>query len=111
MLLDSSKTSYMVELELNRQARGGCFFLETAGFLLRFSLDVKHRDGKYLINGYGEVWKTSLIFVSKDNPIIGLVSFNTTFPQLNYCVCYVDQLRGNGYTKTSLRFVFSLKVV
>lgn len=63
------------------------------------------------MNGYGEIWKTSLVFASEDNLIIRLVSFNITFPQLNYCVCYVDQLRGNDYTKTSLMFAFSLKII
>lgn len=32
------------------------------------------------MNGYGEVWKTSLVFASEDNLIIRLVSFNITFP-------------------------------
>lgn len=86
------------------------FFLETAGFLLKCSLDVNCRDGKYLIIGYDEAWKASLIFASKGNLIIRLVCFTITFLQLNYSVCYVDQLRGNDYRKTSLRFAFSLKI-
>lgn len=63
------------------------------------------------MNGYDEAWKASLIFASKGNLIIRLISFNITFLHLNYRDSYADQLRGNDYTKTSLRFASSLENV